>query len=442
MSDLIWDRRPELRKPVMVCAFKGWNDAGEAASAALSFIRGSFDAEDVAQIDPEEYYDFTAVRPTVRLTEGRTREMDWPENQFSVAEVAGAEGDLVMLEGVEPSLRWRRFTDNVIDTARELDVRMVITLGALLADVPHSRPVAITGIGSDSSLVERLGFEPPSYEGPTGIVGVLQHACATAGLTSVSLWASVPHYVAASPNPKVALALVRGFEGIAGPRRRRRRARVGRRGLRAPGERGRGERSGGQGVRRAARERDGRGHRREPARRGEPALGRHDRARLPALPASARARGTAGRVARPALWVALATAGFLATAPAGASAADSPRPGDRFFPLSRAGLPRCPVREVETRSAAWLALGCRGLNRLRVRVVRGPAHGRLGRVSQRLERVRYTPDEGFRGTDRIVVARRRGRRTWRTAVLVHRSGSSRASPPAAAATRSPASVRR
>jgi proteasome assembly chaperone (PAC2) family protein len=216
MSDLIWDRRPELRKPVMVCAFKGWNDAGEAASAALSFIRGSFEAEDVAEIDPEEYYDFTAVRPTVRLTEGRTREMDWPENKFSVAQVAGAEGDLVMLQGVEPSLRWRRFTDNVINTARELDVRMVITLGALLADVPHTRPVAITGIASERSLVDRLGFQHTSYEGPTGIVGVLHSTCANAGIPSASLWASVPHYVAAAPNPKVALALVRAFEGIAG----------------------------------------------------------------------------------------------------------------------------------------------------------------------------------------------------------------------------------
>ena len=200
----------------MVCAFKGWNDAGEAASAALSFISGSFEASDVARIDPEEFYDFTAVRPTVRLTEGRTRKIDWPENHVSAAEVPGAEGDLVMLEGVEPSLRWRRFTDSVIGTARELDVRMVITLGALLADVPHSRPVSLTGIGSDSSLVEQLGFEPPSYEGPTGIVGVLQTAFADAGVDSVSLWASVPHYVAASPNPKVALALVRGFEGVAG----------------------------------------------------------------------------------------------------------------------------------------------------------------------------------------------------------------------------------
>jgi proteasome assembly chaperone (PAC2) family protein len=200
----------------MVCAFKGWNDAGEAATAALSYIRGSFDAHDVARIDPEEFYDFTAVRPTVRLTEGSVREIEWPENSFSVARVPGADGDLVLLHGVEPSLRWRRFTDDLISAARELDVQMVITLGALLADVPHSRPVAVTGITSDEGLVEQLGFDPPSYEGPTGIVGVLQRACAEEGLPAVSLWASVPHYVAASPNPKVALALVRAFEGAAG----------------------------------------------------------------------------------------------------------------------------------------------------------------------------------------------------------------------------------
>jgi proteasome assembly chaperone (PAC2) family protein len=201
---------------VMVCAFKGWNDAGEAASAAVSYIRGSFEAREVGSIDPEEFYDFTAVRPTVRLVEGSTREIEWPENSFSVAPVPGAEGDLVMLQGVEPSLRWRRFTDDVLTTARDLGVRMVITLGALLADVPHSRPVSITGITSDEALVKRLGFEPPSYEGPTGIVGLLQQACAEAGLPAVSLWASVPHYVAAAPNPKVALALVRAFEGSAG----------------------------------------------------------------------------------------------------------------------------------------------------------------------------------------------------------------------------------
>jgi predicted ATP-grasp superfamily ATP-dependent carboligase len=216
MTDVIWRERPELRAPVMVCAFRGWNDAGEAATAALSYIKGSFDAHDVARIDPEEFYDFTAVRPTVRLTEGSVREIEWPENSFSVARVAGADGDLVLLQGVEPSLRWRRFTDDVISAARELGVKLVITLGALLADVPHSRPVAVTGITSDEALIDRLGFEPPSYEGPTGIVGVLQRACADEGLPAVSLWASVPHYVAASPNPKVALALVRAFEGAAG----------------------------------------------------------------------------------------------------------------------------------------------------------------------------------------------------------------------------------
>jgi proteasome assembly chaperone (PAC2) family protein len=213
MTDVIWRERPELRAPVMVCAFKGWNDAGEAATAALSYIRGSFEARDVAEIDPEEYYDFTAVRPTVRLTEGDVRRIEWPENKVSVAPVPGADADLVLFEGVEPSLRWRRFTDEVIGVASDLGVSTVITLGALLADVPHSRPVAITGITSDEALIERLGFEPPSYEGPTGIVGVVQRACAEAGLPAVSLWASVPHYVAASPNPKVALALVRAFEG-------------------------------------------------------------------------------------------------------------------------------------------------------------------------------------------------------------------------------------
>jgi proteasome assembly chaperone (PAC2) family protein len=201
---------------VLVCAFKGWNDAGEAATAGLDFLRESFDATEVARIDSEDFYDFTAVRPTVRLSEGRARVIDWPENVFYAAEIQGAESDLVILRGVEPSLRWRAFTQQVTAVARELDVRMVITLGALLADVPHTRPVAITGLASDEDLIERLGFERATYEGPTGIVGVLHSACAQAGLTSASLWASVPHYVAAAPNPKAALALLRRFEGLAG----------------------------------------------------------------------------------------------------------------------------------------------------------------------------------------------------------------------------------
>jgi proteasome assembly chaperone (PAC2) family protein len=216
MDHVEWRERPELRSPALVCAFKGWNDAGEAATAALGFLADSFDATDVARIDPEEYYDFTAVRPTVRLSEGLSRVIDWPENTLQAAQIAGTERDLLLFQGVEPSLRWRGFCQTIVDMANELGASMVITLGALLADVPHTRPVPMTGICSDQAMVERLGFEQSSYEGPTGIVGVLHHACSVAGLKSVSLWASVPHYVAAAPNPKAALALLRSFEGVAG----------------------------------------------------------------------------------------------------------------------------------------------------------------------------------------------------------------------------------
>jgi proteasome assembly chaperone (PAC2) family protein len=211
-----WQARPDLRDPIIVCAFKGWNDAGEAASAAVQFLCETFDADEFASIDPEEFYDFTAVRPTVRLVEGRSREIDWPENSFHGAVVRAADRDLIMLRGVEPSLRWRAFCDGILEVARETGAGMIVTLGALLADVPHSRPVGITGLASADGLVERLGFERTNYEGPTGIVGVLHATCANEGMQAVSLWAPVPHYVAATPNPKAALALVRGFEGIAG----------------------------------------------------------------------------------------------------------------------------------------------------------------------------------------------------------------------------------
>ena len=216
MSDVIWNERPVLRRPVLVAAFSGWNDAGDAASAAVEFVSARFEPFEVARIDPDEFMDFTSVRPTVKLEEGRTRRIEWPATTISVATVTGAEADLAILQGPEPSLRWRRYCQAVVEAARELDASMVITLGSLLADVPHTRPVSVSGIASDASLVDRLGFEHTSYEGPTGIVGVLQHACAAARLPSVSLWASVPHYVAAAPNPKVALALVRAFEGAAG----------------------------------------------------------------------------------------------------------------------------------------------------------------------------------------------------------------------------------
>jgi predicted ATP-grasp superfamily ATP-dependent carboligase len=213
---LEWRDRPQLREPIMVCAFRGWNDAGEAASAAVQFLAEAFDAQPVAEIDPDDFYDFTAVRPTVRLVEGRTRTIDWPENLFKAARVAGADRDLIMVQGVEPSLHWKSYCAAIIEVADTLGVRMVVTLGALLADVPHSRPVAITGLASTEGLVERLGFERTNYEGPTGIVGVLHATCAARGLDCASLWAPVPHYVAATPNPKAALALVRGFEGVAG----------------------------------------------------------------------------------------------------------------------------------------------------------------------------------------------------------------------------------
>jgi proteasome assembly chaperone (PAC2) family protein len=209
-----WIDRPELRSPALVVAFRGWNDAGEAATAALRFLVDSFEATEIARIDPEEFYDFTAVRPTVTLSEGRTRVIEFPSNTFYAARIAGAEHDLILFEGVEPSLRWNTFNRLLIDTAHKLGAEQVITLGALLADVPHSRPVPMTGIASNDELVGRLGFERSTYEGPTGIVGVLHHACAREGIPSVSLWASVPHYVAAAPNPKAALALIRSFEGV------------------------------------------------------------------------------------------------------------------------------------------------------------------------------------------------------------------------------------
>jgi predicted ATP-grasp superfamily ATP-dependent carboligase len=199
-----------------VCAFKGWNDAGDAASAALSFVGAALDAKRFAQIDPEEFTDFQATRPTIRLTEGVTREITWPTVDVYEARIPRAPRDLILLSGPEPSMRWRTFSGLIIDLAEALGCQLVVTLGALLADVPHSRPVNITGLASDDALVARLGLSSASYEGPTGITGVLHTACAQAGIPSASLWASVPHYVAAAPNPKAALALVRRLESLVG----------------------------------------------------------------------------------------------------------------------------------------------------------------------------------------------------------------------------------
>jgi proteasome assembly chaperone (PAC2) family protein len=214
---LNWDGDPPtLRSPILVAAFAGWNDAASAATTALDSVADALEAERIAELDPEDFYDFQVTRPTIRLTDGQTREVDWPLNSFFAARAPTADRDLVLLAGIEPNMRWRTFAGAVLEAAERLDIEMVITLGALLADVPHTRPVPITGLATDPDLVERLNLQRSSYEGPTGIVGIVHDACRRRGLTSASLWAAVPHYVAAVPNPKAALALLRRLEQFTG----------------------------------------------------------------------------------------------------------------------------------------------------------------------------------------------------------------------------------
>lgn len=217
MNPLEWDYRPDgLRAPALVCAFRGWNDAADAASSALSFVGEALGARRFATIDPEDFYDFQATRPRIKMVEGQTRSIEWPTIELSEARIPRAPRDLILLGGSEPSFRWRSFTALIVELAEVIGVQLVVTLGALLADVPHTRPIAVTGLASDPVLVQRLGLTQSTYEGPTGIVGVLHGACQTAGLPSASLWAAVPHYIAATPNPKAALALVRKLEGLVG----------------------------------------------------------------------------------------------------------------------------------------------------------------------------------------------------------------------------------
>jgi proteasome assembly chaperone (PAC2) family protein len=199
--------RPSLRRPVLVAAFQGWNDGGQAATLAVGFLARLWSAERFADLDPEGFVDFQATRPHVSLEEGMTRKITWPENAFYHGAIPGAERDAVLLLGVEPNYRWRTFTELVTALARDLGVELVVTLGALLADVPHTRPAPVTGTASDPELVAELGLQQSRYEGPTGIVGVLHDACGRAGLPSVSLWAAVPHYVSLAPSPRAAKAL-------------------------------------------------------------------------------------------------------------------------------------------------------------------------------------------------------------------------------------------
>jgi proteasome assembly chaperone (PAC2) family protein len=214
MDAVIWEARPQLNRPVMVAAFEGWNDAADAASGAVTWLRRRLKATQIARIDPEEFYDFQATRPEVSLIEGSTRKVSWPANKCYAARVEEVGRDLVLFSGVEPNLRWRTFCSTVIGLAKETGCEMVVTLGALLADVPHTRPTRLTGTAIDPELIARLGLSHSRYEGPTGIVGVFQDACVQAGVPAISFWAAVPHYVSAPPSPKATLALLHRVEEV------------------------------------------------------------------------------------------------------------------------------------------------------------------------------------------------------------------------------------
>jgi proteasome assembly chaperone (PAC2) family protein len=211
--------RPELERPVLIAGFTGWNDAAEAASMALSTIGEACGASRFGGFDGEEFFDYQTTRPQIKLVEGVTRTVEWPENDLSATEARidalGGRG-AVLLSGPEPSFRWRAFSQAVVDLGRELDVRLVVTLGALLADVPHSRPVSVAANAQDPSLVENLGLTASRYEGPTGITGVLHRYCASKDLPSVSFWASVPHYLPSVPSAPAALALLQNLSNLLG----------------------------------------------------------------------------------------------------------------------------------------------------------------------------------------------------------------------------------
>jgi predicted ATP-grasp superfamily ATP-dependent carboligase len=199
---------------VIIAAFEGWNDAGEAASSAITHLSTAWHATQIGAIDPEDYYDFQVTRPVTEVAEGKSQRLIWPTSRLLVAEQDRIDRTVVLLNGIEPNMRWRRFCDELVTAFTQLRVDMIILLGALLADSPHTRPVPVTTSASDPALATRLRASPAEYKGPTGILGVLQHACTEAGIPAVSLWAAVPHYVAQPPSPKATLALLRGIEDL------------------------------------------------------------------------------------------------------------------------------------------------------------------------------------------------------------------------------------
>ncbi len=218
MDVIRWERRPTLRRPLFVLAFEGWNDAGDASTMALGYLARTWNARRFATIESEEFYDFTVTRPHVRTTGSGGRRIDWPDIELLAAEVPGAGHDVVLLRGVEPQLRWKTFSQAVVTVAHAVHAELAVILGALLADVPHTRPVRVSGTTDDAELAGRLGLGPSDYEGPTGIVGVLHDALRRAGIPTASFWAAVPHYVHQVPSPKAALALVERSAALFGAR--------------------------------------------------------------------------------------------------------------------------------------------------------------------------------------------------------------------------------
>jgi proteasome assembly chaperone (PAC2) family protein len=207
-GELQIEHRPELEHPVLIAAFRGWNDGAQGASLAGGYLAKIWNAQQFASIDPEDFYDFQATRPMVSLVEGITRRIDWPDNDFYHASPEGLGRDAMLLLGVEPNLRWPMFCEDVINVARQTGCEMVVTLGALLGDVPHTRKIRCTGSATDETLATRLGMQRSRYEGPTGIVGVLHDSARRTGFASASIWVPVPHYVATAPNPKATHALL------------------------------------------------------------------------------------------------------------------------------------------------------------------------------------------------------------------------------------------
>ena len=208
MAHVRWTARPALREPVVIAAFEGWNDAGDAATTAARYLVDRWDISLVGGIDPEEFYDFTTTRPQVQLDENGVREIVWPSTEIFAGTIPGGDEDVVVIIGAEPQLRWRTYCGELAEVATGQHARLCLTLGALLAEVPHTRPTSIVGTAFAADVISGIDLRPSNYEGPTGIVGVLQDAWRTAGLRSASLWATVPSYVPGAPSPKAAMALI------------------------------------------------------------------------------------------------------------------------------------------------------------------------------------------------------------------------------------------